>query len=177
MADYSLKGAIETLLFVAKEPLSIKELSKLTDNSEKDIIEAISQLKEEYQIRYLQIIDIANGYQIATREEYAGFIERLVNSPIEITLTPASMETLAIVAYRQPISRVEVENIRGVNSDHVIKTLQERGLVEEKGRSESLGRPILYGTTDEFLKHFGLKDIEELPKASLDKLTPSAVKT
>jgi len=115
MADYSLKGAIETLLFVAKEHLSIKELSKLTDNSEKDIIEAISQLKEEYQIRYLQIIDIANGYQIATREEYAGFIERLVNSPIEITLTPASMETLAIVAYRQPISRVEVENIRGVN--------------------------------------------------------------
>lgn len=177
MAEYDLKGAIETLLFIAKEPLTIKEIAKLTDKDIKEINSAILELMKEYEGHSLQIIEIAHGYQMATRLEYSNVIERLVNSPIEITLSPASMETLAIVAYRQPISRVEVENIRGVNSDHVIKTLQERGLIEEKGRGEGLGRPILYGTTDDFLKHFGLKDISELPKASLDKLTPTAVKT
>lgn len=176
MAEHNLKGSIETLFFVAKEPLTIKELAKLTNTEPKEINIALNELKEDYKNRALQILEIAHGYQIATRQEYSEIIDRLVNSPIEITLSPASMETLAIIAYRQPISRIEVENIRGVNSDYVIKTLQERGLIEEKGRGEGLGRPILYGTSDDFLKHFGLKDITELPKASLDKLTPSAIK-
>lgn len=175
MSENNLKGAIETLLFVAKEPLTLKELAKLTNVDIKEAHKTVTTLKDEYQNHGLQIIEIAHGYQMATRKDYAAVIERLVNSPIEITLSPASMETLAIIAYRQPVSRGDVERIRGVNSDHVVKTLQERGLIEEKGRADTLGRPILYETTDDFLKHFGLKDINDLPKTSLDKLVEKKV--
>ncbi len=125
--------------------------------------QAIHELRLDYAERGLQIIRIAGGYQMCTRPEYADFISALLK-PERIRLSRAALETAAIVAYRQPVTQPEIESIRGVNSDAVLKTLLERNLIKQVGRRETVGRPILYATTDEFLNHFGLNDLSELPE-------------
>jgi len=162
-----LKGHIEALLFASGEPVSAARLATIIDISEEHIELLIAQLIQEMEEtnRGLTIVAVAGGYQMCTKPHLAGVIEKLAEVQAA-KLSVAAMETLAIIAFRQPITRQEIESIRGVKADRVITTLLERCLIKEVGRKDALGRPILYGTTDEFLKCFGLKSLDELPSFS-----------
>lgn len=172
----SVKALIEGLIFAADEPLTIKQIKAIYDNDglegeqrsiEQDEIQRIiAELNKEYQSagKAYRIIQIAGGYQFATLTEYAGWMGKLYREQSRRKLSQSSLETLAIVAYKQPISKPEIESIRGVNCDYVLKTLLEKELVTVVGRAETVGRPLLYGTTREFLKHFGLNDVTDLPR-------------
>jgi segregation and condensation protein B len=157
------RNAVESLLFVSKRPLSIEDIEEISQLGTDMISRAVEELSATYESRGLQLIKLANGYLLATRPRYSPYIEKFLKSPVSVSLSQQSMETLSIIAYKQPITRAEVERIRGVLCDGVIKTLLEKRLIKETGRSESVGRPILYATTVEFLKHFGLHDLGELP--------------
>ncbi|EGG32230.1 MULTISPECIES: SMC-Scp complex subunit ScpB [Paenibacillus] len=164
-----LKSIIEGLLFLAgEEGLSVKQIAEITEQSDGLVGEALEDMKEEWE-RYergIQIVQIAGSYKIATLAEHAPYFERLAYSPSRSSLSQAALETLSIVAYRQPITRVEIEDIRGVKSERAIHTLVSKGLIEEVGRAEAIGRPILYGTTKSFLDYFGLANIKDLPEPS-----------
>lgn len=160
------KGIVEGLLFVAgDEGLSLKQLSTVLE-VEADIAEdIINELKEDYlsEERGLRLVEVAGAFQLTTKKEHSSFLKRMIDSPSNTTLSQAALETLAIVAYRQPITRQEIEEIRGVKTERPIHTLTAKALIREVGRVEGTGRAILYGTTKEFLDYFGLKTIEELP--------------
>jgi segregation and condensation protein B len=158
----ALSRVIECLLFAAGEPLSAKELARTTETSEADVYLAVRALRDRCVDSGLQVVEIANGFQFATRPEYAGVVAKLL-APHANRLSRPALETVAIVAYRQPCTQADVEAVRGVASDGVLKTLVERGLVREAGRKATPGRPILYETTGEFLHYFGLGDINDLP--------------
>ncbi|MGG1876892.1 MULTISPECIES: SMC-Scp complex subunit ScpB [Paenibacillus] len=164
-----LKSIIEGLLFLSgEEGLSVKQLSEITEQKAELITSALEEMKEdcERQHRGIQIVQIAGNYKLATLPEHAPYFERLAYSPSRSALSQAALETLSIVAYRQPITRVEIEEIRGVKSERAIHTLVNKGLIEEVGRAEAIGRPILYGTTKAFLDYFGLASIKDLPEPS-----------
>lgn len=159
---------IEALLFASEAPLSAADLARIDDDLDEDRIEElVAELKHEYEEeeRAFGLYEIAGGYQILTRPEYASVLERYETVPVSNRLSSAALETLAIIAYRQPVGRAEVEEIRGVGAGGVLKTLLERNLVEVVGRGEGLGRPLLYGTTRFFLEHFGFRGLEELPRS------------
>ncbi|NLC07701.1 MAG: SMC-Scp complex subunit ScpB [Syntrophomonadaceae bacterium] len=158
------RAALEAILFVASEPLSLETLSNLIGLNEEDTQELLDELQTVYngERRGLQIVKVAQGYQMCTRPEYHQYVERLLQ-PSNGRLSKAALECLAIIAYRQPVTRAEIEQIRGVKADRVISTLLERQLIQEVGRKETIGRPILYGTTNEFLRVFGLNSLSELP--------------
>lgn len=158
-----LCNILESLLFATKKPLLMNELEQIVEASKEEILFALEELKKDYEDRGINIIEVAGGWQMGTAPKTAQYVDKLLRSPIETTLTPASLETLAIIAYKQPITKQEIERIRGVFSDSSIDTLIAKKLIEEIGRSEVVGRPILYATTDDFLKHFGLKDLKALP--------------
>ena len=157
------KSALEALLFVARRPLTRKQLSDILDTSENEIAELLVTLKEDLKARGIQVAALTGGYILATRAEFKEVLDRLSLQPVEVTLSPAALETLAIVAYRQPLTRQEIEMIRGVDSAGVLDTLLLKGFLRELGRKDVAGRPILYGSTDAFLRHFGLKDLNDLP--------------
>lgn len=157
---------IEALLFVADRPISAQELSSLVgDVDAEKIIHAIEELNNKYESegRVFFIRKIAGGYQFATRKDYYPLIKRLYNQQKTITLSESMLEVLAIIAYYQPVTRSKIDTIRGVNSQFHIKNLLEVGLIKIQGRLKAPGRPILYGTTEKFLKFFGLNGIEDLP--------------
>ncbi|MEX2584665.1 MAG: SMC-Scp complex subunit ScpB [Gemmatimonadota bacterium] len=159
---------IEALLFASEAPLSPADLARVDDGLDEEQVEAlVAELKQEYDDaeRAFTVFEIAGGYQILTRPEYAPVLERYDTVPLSSRLSTAALETLAIIAYRQPVGRAEVEDIRGVGAGGVLKTLLERDLVEVVGRGEGLGRPLLYGTTRYFLEHFGFRSLEELPRS------------
>ncbi|HUE95737.1 MAG TPA: SMC-Scp complex subunit ScpB [Longimicrobiaceae bacterium] len=159
---------IEALLFASEAPLAPSDLARLDESLDEEQVEAIvAELKAEYEAedRAFGIYEIAGGYQVLTRPEYAPVLERYETVPVSNRLSPAALETLAIVAYRQPVGRAEIEEIRGVGAGGVLKTLLERTLVDVVGRGEGLGRPLLYGTTRFFLEHFGFRTLEELPRS------------
>jgi segregation and condensation protein B len=177
-----LLRVVEALLFSAQKPLSIHELAaavkgagaedELSPNefgrsTEAEIAAAIEQLKIEYiqERRAFQIIEKAEGWQLATDPAFAPWVRQLFPAPKPARLTAPALETLSIIAYRQPITRADVEVVRGVNIDGVLQTLMERGLVKIAGRAEVPGRPLLYETTQFFLDHFGLRTLDELPNA------------
>jgi segregation and condensation protein B len=165
-----LKSIIEGLLFLAgDEGLSVKQIAEIVEQRTELVKDALEEMKDDFvrQERGLQIIQIAGSYQLATHQEHAPYFEKLAYSPSRASLSQAALETLAIVAYRQPITRVEIEEIRGVKSERAIHTLVNKDLIEEKGRGEAVGRPILYGTTKSFLDYFGLAVIQDLPEPSL----------
>lgn len=168
--DYkSLKSIIEGLLFLSgDEGLSVKQLAEITEQRADLCARALDEMKEDFHAhgRGLQVVQIAGNYRLATLPEHASYFERLAYSPSRSTLSQAALETLAIVAYRQPITRVEIEEIRGVKSERAIQTLTGKDLIVEVGRAEAVGRPILYGTTKTFLDSFGLADLQELPEPS-----------
>ncbi len=157
-----IQKEIETVLFLAKHPMTLADIQKVVAYEADQILNAIKELKEIYKDRGVQLLEIANGYQLTTRKEYASVVDRFVHSPMEVRLSPAALETLAIIAYRQPVSRSEIESIRGVNSDAVLKSLLDKELVSDLGKSDLLGKPTVYGTTPKFLEHFGLRSIEAL---------------
>jgi segregation and condensation protein B len=163
LVNGKLKSALECMLFVYTQPLSVQQAAKALGIDEIDVDVAIHELRLEYADRGLQIIRIAGGYQMCTRSEYSEYISALLK-PERTRLSRAGLETVAIVAYRQPITQPEVDAIRGVNSDGVIRTLMEKNLVKQIGRKDTPGRPMLYSTTEEFLSHFGLNDISQLPE-------------
>ncbi|TCS84094.1 SMC-Scp complex subunit ScpB [Tepidibacillus fermentans] len=165
--DYNkIKAAIEGLLFVAgDEGIEAKQLSQILEIDVETIEDIIYDMQADYrrENRGLQIIQMANMYQLTTLPEHAIYFERLAASPTHATLSQAALETLSIIAYKQPITRSEIEEIRGVKSEKAINTLTSKGLIKEVGRMEGIGRPILYGTTTEFLNYFGLKNLNDLP--------------
>lgn len=153
-------GALECLLFMADRPLTLAELADLLDIS----IPAVRQLMENLEHRYvgLRVLEIAGGYELMTKPEYAEYVSHL-HRPPKVRLSPAALETLAIVAYRQPVTRPEIEMLRGVNSDGVVSTLLEHDFICERGHKNAPGKPVMYGTTDKFLKLFGLANLGSLP--------------
>jgi len=161
--DLELTSLIESLLFVADAPVMPAQLAAALDVEPKAVEEALDQLAADYQQRGLRLQRKAGRVQLVTAPEAAPAVERFLGLDLSSKLSPAALETLAIVAYRQPVTRAQVEAIRGVNSDSVLRTLINKGLIEEVGRLEQVGRPILYGTTFEFLQYFGLQDLQDLP--------------
>ncbi|HET8656537.1 MAG TPA: SMC-Scp complex subunit ScpB [Longimicrobiaceae bacterium] len=158
---------VEALLFASDAPLSAAEIARIDESLDEQRVEALLaglRLEYEREGRAFGIFEIAGGYQLLTRPEYAPVLERFDTVPPPARLSAPALETLAIIAYRQPVGRAEVEEIRGVGAGGVLKTLQERGLVEVVARGEGLGRPLLYGTTGLFLEHFGFRSIEDLPR-------------
>nr|MBP8976445.1 SMC-Scp complex subunit ScpB [Bacteroidota bacterium] len=173
----TLKALIEALIFAAKEPLSITQIRAIFQMDEgnrgerrqidlETIRRIVEELNNEYEKsdRPYRIVSIAGGYQFATRSEYAEWLGRLHKEQGRRKLSQSGVETLAIIAYKQPITKAEIEKIRGVNCDYVLKTLLEKEMIAITGRAETVGRPLLYGTTKEFLKHFGLNDVTGLPR-------------
>jgi segregation and condensation protein B len=161
-----LVGIVEALIFAAPEPLTLKQLLKLLDTEPKEeVIAAVDELKGRYaRSGGLQLVEVASGYQIVTRQELHEWVRRLFRERTTQKLSVQALETLAVVAYKQPVTAVEIAEIRGVNTSGVVGTLLERGLVKISGRKQVVGRPFLYSTTREFLDRFGLKDLSDLPK-------------
>lgn len=161
------KGILESLLFAAgDEGLSLKQITAVLEVDEIQANEIATGLQHDYdrdENRGITIVQLAGVYQLATKKEHADYLKKLVESPGTTHLSQAALETLAIVAYKQPITRAEIEQIRGVKTERPLHTLSSRALIKEVGRAEGTGRAILYGTTKEFLDYFGLKSIKELP--------------
>jgi len=158
---------VEAILFASEAPLRAEEIARADEALDEDRVEqAIQQLRQLYQEseRAFDLVEVAGGYQLLTRPEYAGYLERFDTIPRPSRLSGPALETLAIIAYRQPIGRLEVEYVRGVGASGVIRTLQERGLIDVVGRGGGIGRPLLYGTTSRFLEHFGFDSLEALPR-------------
>lgn len=162
----NLSGQIEALLFVTGDDgLSSSQLQFLTDASASEVEQALTELRScyEQQMRGIMLKELAGVHQLVTKPEMAETIQKLVENPSVQSLSQASLEVLAIVAYKQPITRVELEDLRGVKSEKALATLTGKGLIQECGRADGTGRAILYGTTAEFLNYFGLKSLDELP--------------
>ncbi len=167
-------SVIEALIFSSDEPINSGEIIRAVkaidgeeiEISQNDIDSCISSLNKKYEEGNFafRIINIANGYLFASAKEYAKYIGFLSSEKSKRRLSQAALETLAIIAYKQPVTKPELETIRGVNSDYILNTLLEKKLITITGRAESIGRPLLYGTTDEFLKYFALSKISDLPK-------------
>jgi len=163
-----LAQLIEAALFAAARPLTAEELAVLDpDATLADVRTALDQLREAYDFgqHAIELAEMAGGFQLLTRSAFAQALERAQFVGRAPRLTPAALETLAIIAYRQPVGRSEIEEIRGVSAGGVLRSLQERGLLEVVGRSEALGRPLLYGTSPMFLELLGLRDLADLPRA------------
>jgi segregation and condensation protein B len=172
--DIVYKPVIEALIFASDEPIKVNEVMRAlkaidgedTEITESDVEECVSQLNEEFSVTNIPytILKIAGGFLVSTRSEYAKYIGYLSSEKSKRRLSQAGLETLAIIAYKQPITKPEIESIRGVNCDNTITTLLEKSLIAISGRSETIGRPMLYITTDDFLKYFALNKISDLPK-------------
>jgi segregation and condensation protein B len=162
-----LAQIIEALLFASDAPLSAADLARVDERLDEDTVEAVVQeLRAEYELteRSFQVYEVAGGFQLLTRPEFVAVLERYDTVPQPSRLSAPALEVLAIIAYRQPLGRIEIEEIRGVGSSGVLRTLTERNLVEPVARGEGLGRPLLYGTTKKFLEHFGFRSLEDLPR-------------
>jgi len=161
-----LARTVEALLFAAEEPLQARELGRCSGSDSATIRKLIPRIREKYDVerRPWDILETGTGWRMVTRPEFYPAIQRLKTQTMQRKLTQAGLETLALIAYRQPISRAEVENVRGVGAGPVLRQLLERKLIKISGRGTGLGQPLLYGTTDYFLEHFGLKALQDLPK-------------
>lgn len=168
MDTIQAKRIIEALVFASGKPLSIERIKDVLDPlaSTKFIRELICELRQEYENekRGFRLIEVAGGFQFSTDPQYAAWIKKLLRRPGVDKLSSPSLETLAIIAYKQPVTRTDIEAIRGVNVDGVLRTLLERRLIKVAGRKDAVGRPIIYRTTSSFLEHFGLNSLSDLPK-------------
>lgn len=165
MDERDIMGLIETLLFVSGDAIPTKRIADFLDMDVRKARKLMEKLIDvfNFERRGLQIIRVNDSYQLATRPEYGEYIEKFFGADKKQSLSQAVLETLSIIAYRQPITRMDIELIRGVKCEYAINVLMEKGLIKEVGRMDAPGRPILYGTTDLFLKSFGLTSIEDLP--------------
>lgn len=165
--DLNYKNIIESLLFASDTPLTLQKLKEITEvDSVKKVKKGIDSLNKFYEEKKsaMKVVEVAGGYQIVSKPEYAPYVQKMFRGRQASRLTQRGLETLAIIAYKQPITKNEMENIRGVNVDGVVKTLLERNLIKIEGREKAPGNPLLYGTTKYFLEYFGLKSLEDLPK-------------
>ena len=160
-----LCGIIEAILFVCGTPVAVADIAHSLDMTESELQQAVEMLKETYGLdrRGLQLNQFGGSLQLSIRPEFAPFVEKLLQPIQKQSLSQAALETLSIVAYRQPITKAEIEAVRGVKCDYSVQSLSAKGLIEDAGRKETLGRPILYATTEKFLSHFGIGSLEELP--------------
>jgi segregation and condensation protein B len=183
----TLKQILEALLFATDEPLTVKQISDVLTVpgdeakggrvSSDEIVSLIDQINRDLEVgaHAFRILKVAGGYQFATRPEYAVWLGRMMREKSRRKLSVSALETLAVIAYKQPVTKPEIEAIRGVNADYVLHSLMERNMVAMVGRAATPGRPLLYGTTRDFLKHFGLNDLSELPKPrEIDELLAEA---
>lgn len=167
MSEVNLKAVLEGLLFSAgHEGITIKQISDVLKITQVNVNNLIVELTSDYEYinRGIKISQSQNNYYLTTKPEHNIYYKRMLESPNQTKLSQAALETLAIIAYNQPITRVEIEDVRGVNSDRAVQTLVARSLVEEKGKKKSVGKPVLFGTSIDFLTFFGLSTIEELPE-------------
>jgi segregation and condensation protein B len=164
----NLTARLEALLFVAPEPVTVSQLATVLEMSNREVEEALRNLQAEMQTRGLRVQHFKGRYQLTTAPETANLVELFLGLEATSRLSKAALEALAIVAYQQPVTRPQIDAIRGVNSDGVLKSLLSKGLIEESGRTEGPGRPILYVTTTDFLQHFGLNSLAELPVLELE---------
>jgi len=181
------KEVIEALLFATEEPLTVRQLADIVfggdqatvsrRTAEESVLQMIDDLNAEFESggRAFRIVHVGGGYQFATRPQYGVWLGKMLREKTKRKLSVSALETLAVIAYKQPVTKPEIEAIRGVNIDYVLRTLLERNLVAIIGRAASPGRPLLYGSTQEFLKRFGLNDLSELPKPrEIDELLAEA---
>ncbi len=165
-------AALEAVLFASGDPISIERLSQVFEIKPEDIEKYIKELEKKYQGENsgIYVIRLENTYQIVTREEFAPYIKKAFDIKRRTPLSPAALEVLAVIAYNQPVTRAFIEQVRGVDCSGVVSTLIEKGLVEERGRLELPGRPLLYGTTKVFLRSFSLNDLSDLPPLPKDNI-------
>ena len=165
--DYNkIKAIVEGLLFVSgDEGIEVKQIAQIIEISIEEVEDLLYDMQGDFkrQGRGIQIMQIGSYYQLTTLAEHTIYYERLASAPSHSTLSQPALETLALIAYKQPVTRAEIEEVRGVKSEKSINTLISKGLIKEVGRAEGIGRPYLYGTTNEFLDYFGLKNIKDLP--------------
>ncbi len=154
---------IEALLFVAPEPVSLQELAGVLEQEEAAVLAALEEWAEEHRERGIRLQRLGNRVHLVSAPEAGPYVERFLGERERSRLSAAALETLAIIAYRQPVTRAEIEQLRGVDCSGVLRTLLNLGLIEDRGRARRVGRPVLYGTTFEFLRHFGLSSLEDLP--------------
>jgi len=173
MNQKEINQIVEALLFASPEPLTQFQLNSifemdLVDNDSLNLVSIIDELNQQYikNDNAFAIVKIAGGYQLVSKAEFEVFIRRMLKKSGRLALTGASLETLAIVAYRQPVNRFEIESIRGVDSSGVLKTLLSKNLIKIKGRDSGPGRPLLYNTTEKYLEYFGLSNLSDMPKIS-----------
>ena len=167
MEEINLKSVIEALIFISGRSITLEQIKKVLGSQDSAaLLKAIAQLKDEYetQNRGMRIVEVAGGYQMITGQNYASFLKKLFKGRSPEKLSKPALESLAIIAYKQPLTRGQIESLRNVNVDGVMKSLLEKNLIRVCGRKKIPGRPFVYGTTREFLEHFGLKSLEELPK-------------
>lgn len=167
MSQDNNKAVIEAMIFANERPLTIEQIKKVLDNLEAtDIRKIIEELRDEYLAagRGIRIIEVAGGFRMITAQDFASFLKKLYKQRRVERLSKPALETLAIIAYKQPVTKLEMESLRGVNIDGVVDNLLEKGLIRIAGRKKAPGRPFVFGTTRQFLEHFGLKSLEELPK-------------
>ena len=166
----TLQAAIEAILFTMGESVELSKIAKAIEQDEQTTEELLQDLMKKYESknRGIRIIELDKSYQMCTKKEMYDYLIRVAKQPKKYTLTDVLLETMSIIAYKQPITKIEVEKIRGVKSDHAVNKLVEYGLVEEVGRLDAPGRPMLFGTTEDFLRSFGVKSIDELPTISED---------
>ena len=165
MEQADIPKVVEAILFVSGEPVEVAELERALEVTTLELSAALDELESGYdrERRGLRLLRFGSHVQLGTRSEYAPYIEELLQPVQKQTLSQAVMETLAVIAYKQPVTRGEIEAVRGVKCDYSVQSLMNKRLICEVGRKETLGRPILYGTTDEFLRHFGISSLAELP--------------
>ncbi|MDR0896726.1 MAG: SMC-Scp complex subunit ScpB [Oscillospiraceae bacterium] len=169
MDRHEICGAIEAILFVAGEPVEEEALRMALEISPEEMEEALEALASQYEFerRGMRLLRFGRSVQLSTRPEYAPYVERLLQPVQRQNLSQAAMETLAVIAYKQPATRGDVEAIRGVKCDYSVQSLLQKGLIEEAGKRDTLGRPTLFVTTDLFLRHFGINALSELPEVAL----------
>jgi segregation and condensation protein B len=167
-----LLSRLEALLFISANPISISQLAQALEISPREVEQGLTQLSQSLENRGIRLQESSNGYQFVTSPDFASDIERFLGLEEITRLSRAALEVLAIIAYQQPLTRPQIDSIRGVNSDSVLRTLLRHGLIEEVGRSEGPGRPFLYATTMDFLSYFGLGSLQELPPLQLDSENP-----
>ena len=165
----SILARIEALIFSAEKPISLSDLSSTLNRPEEELKEHIYVIKKEYEKKShgIELKEYNQSYIFGTKPEYASMIEKMHTPPDKTSLSEAALETLAIIAYKQPVTRSEIEDIRGVKAEKTLNTLSKYNLIKELGRKETIGNPIVYGTTEEFLRQFDLEDLSELPQIKI----------
>lgn len=161
-----LKAVIEGVLFAVGDAVSVDRIAEITECEKDDIIKASEELAEDYSrdARGIELTHVEDKLQLCTKQELYPYLQKIAKNKREYQLTDVQLETLSIVAYKQPVTKLQVENIRGVNSDHAVNRLVEYGLIKELGRLDAPGRPLLFGTTDDFLRAFGVDSLDDLPE-------------